>query len=58
MTTDLIGAIVEHDGERGRIRAVDCLHNQANSLVFWVQNEDGYLTAVDYKHARIVEVVQ
>lgn len=58
MTTDLIGAIIEHDGERGRIRCVTHNQTESNRLVLWVQSDAGDLTPVDARHARIVEVVQ
>lgn len=55
MTTDLIGATVEHDGERGRVRAVTHNFTDGNRLVLWVQSDDGDLTPVDARHARITE---
>ena len=58
MTTDLIGSIVEHDGERGRIRCVTHNFTDGNRLIFWVQSDAGDLTPVDARHARIVEVAQ
>lgn len=58
MTTDLLGSIVEHDGERGRVRCVTHHSTESNRLVLWVQSDAGDLTPVDARQARIVEVVQ
>lgn len=58
MTTDLIGATVEHDSGRGRVRAVTHHTNESNRLVLWVQDKSGYLAAIDSHQVKIVEVVQ